>query len=226
MSKTLNYLEVLSILALIFSIYAGIFFVTDRGNNTTAKSSRNDFTLSDYEKLILYLIFIVSNLVFLSYWAFLFAIEARRFIRIKFQKVFHYLCLFNNKNAVDREVEGRIKFLRNEELSDYNLTLKYKFIRAKDSIKKQFEIHDEDVLVDFMFKWYRDSLKIKKNEFLSAKIDPKQSTTPKRNNENRHNYLIENDLNIDLDFSKELDKKENQSIMIKSQMNFNDDSEI
>ena len=65
---------------------------------------------------------------------------------------------------------------------------------------------------------------MKKDEILSSKVDPKFSTTPKRKNPDRMNYLIENDLSIDLDFSKDLDKKENQSIIIKSQMNFNDES--
>lgn len=226
MSRNLNNLESLSILALLFSIYAGIFFVTDKANNTTAKASRNEFTLQDYEKLILYLLFILSNLVFFAYWGFLFLVELRRFMRVKFQKFFHYLCLFNNKNAVNREVEGRIRFLRNEELMDYNLGLKYKFIQVKDSLKKNYELLQEDALIKFIFKCYRESSKLKRDEILSSNIDPNNSSIPKRKIENRANYIIQNDLSIEIDFSKELDKRENQTIMIKSQMNFNEESEL
>ena len=143
---------------------------------------------------------------------------------MKFQKLYHYLCLCNNRNAVKRELEGRPLFLRSEELLDYYLGLKNKFIKAKDILKKDDEIHEEDKLLTFMFKCYRDSNKMKKDEILTSKVDPKFATTPKRKNPDRMNYLIENDLSIDLDFSKDLDKKENQSIIIKSQINFDDES--
>ena len=110
MTASLNNIEMLSILALMCSIYAGIFFVTDISNNPTAIETRNEFSLTSFEKVILYLLFLISNLTFIIVWGVLFIVEARRFMRIKYPKLYHLLCLCNNEVAVKKEKKVRDDF--------------------------------------------------------------------------------------------------------------------
>lgn len=93
MTVSLNNIETLSIIALMLSIYCGIFFVTDVSNNPTAIETRNEFRLNTFQKTILYILFIASNLLFLIAWGVLFIVEARRYMRIKYPKLYHLFCL-------------------------------------------------------------------------------------------------------------------------------------
>jgi hypothetical protein len=83
MTDALNGLELTSILGLTISIYSGIFFVTDSSNNPTTMETRNDFKLSDSEKFVLFMLFILSNALFFVCWLMLFATEAKNVARRK-----------------------------------------------------------------------------------------------------------------------------------------------
>jgi len=89
----LNILELVSILSLSISALAGVFFVTDDTNNEGAFKTKDGFTLETYEETILYLGFILSNLGFFVYWFVLYILEIRRFIRVKWPKIYHTIFL-------------------------------------------------------------------------------------------------------------------------------------
>jgi hypothetical protein len=135
MSLRLNVLESMSIIALLISMYCGVFFVTDKNNNLTAKESGNEFSLSGFEKTILFLMFVLSNLFFLMYWGILFMIESKRYFRIKFQKIYHSLCLCGNKTAIEKEKLRRMAFMRSDEMLDNYLDLRNLIKKTKSVVK-------------------------------------------------------------------------------------------
>jgi hypothetical protein len=118
MSRRLNQIEAVSIIALVISIYCGIFFVTDKDNNKTAKENNNDYALSDSEKLILFLLFLFSNLTFLIYWGVSYCLEARKYFRLKFPKFYYIICLCGNVKAIETEKRKRVALVRGEEMMD------------------------------------------------------------------------------------------------------------
>jgi hypothetical protein len=124
MTPSLNNLETMSILALTLTIFAGIFFVTDSSNNPTTVRTRNEFELNDTEKIILFMMFVLSNLLFFLWWGMLYAMEARRFMRVKYPSAFHYLCLCGNPNAVEREKQQREGFIRSDKYIDSYMEIK------------------------------------------------------------------------------------------------------
>jgi hypothetical protein len=124
MTPSLNNLETMSILALTLTIFAGIFFVTDSSNNPTTVRTRNEFELTDTEKIILFMLFVLSNFLFFIWWGMLYAMEARRFMRVKYPSAFHYLCLCGNPNAIEREQKQRDAFIRSDKYIDSYMEIK------------------------------------------------------------------------------------------------------
>jgi hypothetical protein len=136
MTTSLNNLETMSILALTLTIFAGIFFVTDSSNNPTSIRTRNEFELSSFEKLLLFLLFIFSNILFFLWWGALYAMEARRFMRVKYPKAYHMLCLCGNPNAVEREKQQREGFMKSDEYIDSYMEIKEDIIEIDRIIRK------------------------------------------------------------------------------------------
>lgn len=136
MTTSLNNLETMSILALTLTIFAGIFFVTDSSNNPTSIRTRNEFELSNTEKLVLFLLFILSNVLFFVWWGALYVMEARRFMRVKYPKAYHMLCLCGNPNAVEREKQQREGFIRSDQYIDSYMEIKEDILQIDRIIRK------------------------------------------------------------------------------------------
>lgn len=164
MSSRLNALESLSIVALMISMYCGLFLVTDKNNNLTAKESGNEFTLTSGEKSILFTLFIAANLIFFIYWLILFMIEAKRFFRIKFQKFYHRICLCGNKQAIKKEQEQRRLFMRADEMMDNFVDLRHLILKTQQIVKDG----EHSNVVEYLI-YMRQQLKAMKKEENSIK---------------------------------------------------------
>ena len=114
----LNMLEFASIMALTLSALAGVFFVTDESNNIDAFDTRNGFTLNSTEKLILFLLFIFSNVFFFIYWGVLYMMELKRLLRVRFPAIYHIIFLCNNELAVAKEKKSQKSFIRQDNTTD------------------------------------------------------------------------------------------------------------
>lgn len=200
MTVSLNNIEMLSIFALMCSIYAGIFFVTDISNNPTAIETRNEFSLSSFEKIILYLLFIFSNLLFLIFWGVLFVVEARRFMRIKYPKMYHLLCLCNNEVAVKKEKKVREDFLRGDELIDIYLDLNDDIHKARSHIKTEAErLDDQSIIMQDYIEIKSLFEAIKKNQRTIKQMKHKNTLKPAKSAQNKLHMYLQNDLVPDFD---------------------------
>jgi hypothetical protein len=90
-------LESLSLLSSTITVYCGLFYVSD---GTLKKEvmckystiTERIVTMNDESKRFLFTLIVVSHLVFIAYWVFLFLQEMRTNIRMRFPQI--YLSLF------------------------------------------------------------------------------------------------------------------------------------
>lgn len=136
-TMNLNMLEFASIMALTLSALAGVFYVTDESNNVAAFDTRNGFTLEGYEKNILYLLFILSNVFFFIYWGVLYIMELKRFLRVKFPKVYYIFFLCFNEMAVSKEKKNRDKFLRQDNTTELYIDAYDTCLKTSERLKKR-----------------------------------------------------------------------------------------
>ena len=93
----LNDMEMLSIITSILTVYCGLYFLSDNpevynSSDSRLSSADNGLRLSKATKFILFLVILVSNLIFFSYWTFKMLGEVKNLFRAKFKKL--YLCIF------------------------------------------------------------------------------------------------------------------------------------
>ena len=118
----LNDMENLSLVTSIVSIYCGIFYLSDQGSQGNSEEEE-DLVLSTGSKNILFLIIVLSNLLFFLYWSSKMFTELKNTIRIKFSSFYLYLCLCGNKERLQEETEKR-------RIKDENEVLREEFIRS------------------------------------------------------------------------------------------------
>lgn len=96
--EVLNDMEMMSIITSILTVYCGLFYLSDQSTSTTTSTARNlasdssnDLNLSFETRFFLFLIIIISNMLFFSYWAYKMVGEIKNQVRTKFKKVYLYI---------------------------------------------------------------------------------------------------------------------------------------
>ncbi|CAI2387538.1 unnamed protein product [Moneuplotes crassus] len=133
----LNVLEFLSIMALTLSALAGVFFVTDDSNNIDAFDTRNGYTLNSGEKLILFLLFLFSNIFFFICWGVLYISEFRRILRVRIPKAYYAIFLCNNELAIEREATNRKKFIRIDNTTELYIDAYDTCLKTAERLKRR-----------------------------------------------------------------------------------------
>ena len=88
--EVLNEMEMLSIITSILTVYCGLYFLSDNpevynSSDDSVSSADNGLRLSTATKYILFLVILISNLVFFSYWAYKMLGEVKNLFRTKFK---------------------------------------------------------------------------------------------------------------------------------------------
>ncbi len=91
LERNVNRLEVVSLLALVVTVYCGIFFLSAR--NPANFIHGKDFALSDSHKWVLFLAIILSNGVFISLWIYRLLGHLRDKLLTRFPGCYRFFCL-------------------------------------------------------------------------------------------------------------------------------------
>ena len=94
--EVLNDMEMLSIITSILTVYCGLYFLSDNpevynSSDDSVSSADNGLRLSTATKFILFLVILISNLVFFSYWTYKMLSEIKNLLRSKFKKLYLYV---------------------------------------------------------------------------------------------------------------------------------------
>lgn len=133
----LNVLEFVSIMALTLSALSGVFFVTDDSNNIGVFDTRNGFTLNSGEKLILFLLFLFSNMLFLICWGVLYISELKRILRVRMPKVYYAVFLCNNELAIERETFNIKRFIKQDNTTELYIDTFDTCLKTAERLKKR-----------------------------------------------------------------------------------------
>ena len=92
----LNDMETFSIFTSILTVYCGLFYLSDQPeiyNSTedSISSADNGLRLNPSSKMFLFLVILISNLLFFAYWAYKMLGEIKNTLRTKFKKVYLYV---------------------------------------------------------------------------------------------------------------------------------------
>ena len=77
----LNDMENLSLITSIISIYCGIFYLSDKGSDSS--TGEDELVLSSGTKTLLFMMIVISNLIFILHWLSKMFSEARNILRTK-----------------------------------------------------------------------------------------------------------------------------------------------
>lgn len=104
----LNNLELISLVTSMITIYCGIFFIADKPVDWIKENpehSAGSIALSDDSLFILFIIIVVVNMIFLTYWAYCMLNEIRLKIRAKVPKLYVAVCLCQRAGKMQRELQ-------------------------------------------------------------------------------------------------------------------------
>ena len=131
--KSLNEMEMLSILTSMLTIYCGLFFISDmpevyNSSDSSVREADNGLRLSEGTKLFFFIIIILWNIMFFIYWAKKMYDEASSTFRTKFRKLYLCIWLWGNKYRLEKEIRNRI-------IKDKN-----------DILQEQFDVYIENIV--------------------------------------------------------------------------------
>ena len=144
--KSLNDMEMLSIITSMLTIYWGLFYLShlpevynssdssvqeaDNGRKSLSSSFVNIWKIvriSPPAQWFFFLVILLSNILFLAYWVYKMIEEIKNTLRDKFEKVYLYICLCGNKDRLENEKRRRA-------IDDENEILKEEFDERKEII--------------------------------------------------------------------------------------------
>lgn len=133
--EALNDLETLSVVTSTLTIYCGIFFITNIKSSdvdSLPPSVVGYIVLSENLKLIFFCIILISNLCFITYWAYKMLLEVKNTLIKKFEKL--YLCLFL---CMDREKLEKQK--QKQRIEEENELLREAYFKSINNLKKLYK---------------------------------------------------------------------------------------
>ena len=112
MLKELNDMETFSIFTSMITVYCGWYYLSDQpeiynSSDTSIQSADNGLRLNPSSKMFLFLVILISNLLFFAYWAYKMLGEIKNTLRTKFKKVYLYIFWWGNKQKMAKELRDR-----------------------------------------------------------------------------------------------------------------------
>ena len=137
MFRDLNDMETLSIFTSMITIYCGWYFLSDQpeiynSSDVTLQSADNGLRLNSPSKMFLFLVILVSNLMFFAYWTYKMMGEIKNTLRLKFKKAYLYIFWWGNKQKMAKE-------LRDRELKDEHDVLWEELENQLEEIKNAYK---------------------------------------------------------------------------------------
>lgn len=142
----LNDMEALSILTSMLTIYCGLYYLSDmpevyNSTDSTVSSADNGLRLTYSSKIFLFLVILLSNILFFAFWAWKMLEEFKNTLMEKFQNIYLYIFCCGNKERLNSQLEKKKKRDQHdillEELENRKLLHNYIF-RTKCYSKRVF----------------------------------------------------------------------------------------
>ena len=94
--EDLNDMETFSILTSMITVYCGLYYLSDQpeiysSSDSSVASADNGLRLNNTAKLILFMMILLSNMAFFTYWGYKMGSELKNTIRSKFKRIYLYL---------------------------------------------------------------------------------------------------------------------------------------
>lgn len=136
--RKINRLEIISLIALIVTVYCGIFFLSARNpskleyiRGKDCKTASNLVTLSQSKKWLLFLAIILSNGLFAGLWLFRLVLEVKIKLLKRFPRCYNFFCLCRNRRKLMREQQVAVTSEKNKKLIIRLEEIRYGRIKLK-----------------------------------------------------------------------------------------------
>ena len=131
--KSLNDMEMLSIMTSMITIYCGLFFVSHlpevyNSDDASVREADNGLRLNKGSEIFFFSVIILWNIAFVIYWITKMLQEARNTVRSKLERIYLWICLWGNRNKLEKQK-------KEQEIRDNNDILKEKFDLFLEGIK-------------------------------------------------------------------------------------------
>eukprot|EP00347_Sterkiella_histriomuscorum_P012942 403366626 len=115
--RALNNLESLSLIASMFTLYFGLFFLVDKPQSWV--DSNPDYAdgavvLNSYVKKLFFALILLFNIGFFIYWCLTISIELHDKLILKYTKIYLCLCLCNNEAVLEKAIIEHQRMQDNE----------------------------------------------------------------------------------------------------------------
>eukprot|EP00347_Sterkiella_histriomuscorum_P007237 403349735 len=127
----LNDLETLSLITSMITVYCGLFFVSNTKQSqidSDPELKSKALQLSESTQIFFFVVIVVSNIIFFTYWGFKMFQELKQKLMKKMPKLYLFFCACQNEMSFKKDI-------RNMQIQDENEALREKFIKALESIK-------------------------------------------------------------------------------------------
>eukprot|EP00347_Sterkiella_histriomuscorum_P019434 403341642 len=124
--RALNNLEGLSLVASMFTLYFGLFFLVDKPQSWVDSNPDYAYSavvLNIYVKKLFFSLILLFNIGFFIYWCFTVSFEIHDRLILKYTKIYLYFCLCNNKAKLAKDIQEHKQMQDNENYQEQFLIL-------------------------------------------------------------------------------------------------------
>ena len=106
--RSLNEIEEVSLLTQIVTIYCGLFFISNVDKSDAGYDATTSLSMSEDTKLVLFLVIVLSNVIFMVLWIVKFVLTMKTKIKTDHENLYviFFLCCRRDKLSLDSAVQA------------------------------------------------------------------------------------------------------------------------
>ena len=106
--RSLNEIEEVSLLTQIVTIYCGLFFISNVEQGAAGYDATTSLSMSEDTKLVLFMVIVLSNVIFMVLWIVKFIITMKTKIKTDHERLYiiFFLCCRRDKLSLDSAVQA------------------------------------------------------------------------------------------------------------------------